>query len=333
MAESRGRHLQVAVLGGAAMDLVAEVETLPQRDGISLARSYECFPGGSAANVAVGLARLGCSVGFLGKLGDDAYGRALLASFADEGVDTGGVIVEAGRPSAVCFIAVDAQGERIIVALPGAAVIERPEELALDSLRGVQALYVGPSLAEVAIRAAAAVQENGGAVFYAPGAVEGCQRRPALDAVLECSDVLVVSRAEALVLTGCEAPDAAAGALREMGATVVVQTLGGEGALVAEAARLTRVPAFEVPHVKDTTGAGDAFAAGLVAGFLDGLGWEGAARMGCATAALKIGHLGARSGLPGQEPVLALMGGSSLPPSSPRRTVAGERCRAKEASQ
>ena len=64
---------------------------------------------------------------------------------------------------------------------------------------------------------------------------------------------------------------------------------------------LALVPAFDVPDVRDTTGAGDAFAAGLVAGVLEGLGWRMAAQMGCAVAALKVRHKGARSGLPSRE--------------------------------
>ena len=177
--------LNVVVLGAPAVDLVARVDQLPRRDGIVLARSYERFPGGSPANVAVGLARLGYQVGFLGKLGDDEHGRLLLESFDQEGVDRQGVIVEAGRPTSTCFIALDDRGERMIVALPGVAVIERPDELDLNCLHGAQALYVGPSYAEVATLAAAVTHEDGGTVFYAPGGVRGPEDLEALRPVID----------------------------------------------------------------------------------------------------------------------------------------------------
>ena len=299
-------ELDVVVLGGAAVDWVAQVEELPQRDSLVLARAFERFPGGSAANVAVGLARLGRRVGFVGKLGDDEHGRLLMEAFEQEGVDTRGVLVEAGRPTATCFIAVDDRGERIIVALPGAAVIESVEELDLDYLRGARAVYIGPSYPEVATTTAAVVREGGGAVFCAPGGVHVPVE--ILGPVLERTDVLLVSRTEALALTGQTSPDEAARVLREMGSLVVVETLGPEGALVASGAGLTRVPAFEVTDAQDTTGAGDGFAAGLIAGFLEGLDWAAAARMGCAVAALKIRHVGARSGLPSREQVQSLLG-------------------------
>ncbi|MEA3341449.1 MAG: carbohydrate kinase family protein, partial [Chloroflexota bacterium] len=131
-----------------------------------------------------------------------------------------------------------------------------------------------------------------------------------LGPVLERTAVLLVSRTEALALTGRPSPDEAARALREMGPQVVVETLGAEGVLVASDAGLIRVPAFDVPDAQDTTGAGDGFAAGLIAGFLEGLGWVAAARMGCAVAALKIRHVGARSGLPSREEVQLFLGGN-----------------------
>ncbi|MBU0702644.1 MAG: carbohydrate kinase family protein [Chloroflexi bacterium] len=299
------RELDVVVLGGAAVDWVARVDALPERDSLVLARACEKFPGGSAANVAVGLARLGCSVGFVGKLGDDEHGQLLLAAFEEEGVETRGVIVEPGCPSAVCFIAVDDRGERMIVALPGAAVIERVEELDLDYVRRARAVYIGPSYPEVATAAAAAIREGGGAVFCAPGGVHVPVE--ILGPILERTDVLLVSRTEALAMAGRSSPDEAARALRELGPQVVVETLGAEGVLVASDAGLIRVPAFDVPDAQDTTGAGDGFAAGLIAGFLEGLGWEAAARMGCAVAALKIRHVGARSGLPSREEVKSLV--------------------------
>jgi len=295
------------VLGGAAVDWVARVDALPERDSLVLARSCERFPGGSAANVAVGLARLDRRVGFVGKLGDDEHGRLLMEAFEQEGVDTRGVIVETGRPTAACFIAVDDRGERMIVALPGAAVIERIKELDLDYVRGARAVYIGPSYPEVATTTAAAVRESGGTIFCAPGGVHVPVE--ILGPILERTDVLLVSRTEALALTAQTSPDEAARALREMGPQIVVETLGPDGALVASGAGLIRVPAFEVTDAQDTTGAGDGFAAGLIAGFLEGLNWEAAARMGCAVAALKIRHLGARSGLPSREEVQSLLGG------------------------
>jgi ribokinase len=295
--------LNVAVLGGAAVDWVAQVNSLPRKDSIVLAHSYERFAGGSAANVAVGLARLGCRTGFIGKLGDDEYGRWLLQAFADEAVHTEALLVEHGCTSASCNIAVDDQGERMIVAIPGASLLEDVRELDVAYLRRARTLYVGPAYPEVAATAMDALHEGGGTVFYAPSGAWGLDGLAGIRVLVDKADVLLVSRAEAEALLGPHSPADAVKALQGAGASVVIETLGREGALVLAQGRLTPVPAFSVSDVRDTTGAGDAFAAGLVAGFLEGLDWPAAARMGCAVAALKIRHVGARSGLPKREEV------------------------------
>jgi sugar/nucleoside kinase (ribokinase family) len=125
----------------------------------------------------------------------------------------------------------------------------------------------------------------------------------AIQPVLDAADVLLVSRTEATVLTGQVSPEGSLRSLRETGVPVVVETLGVQGVLVGVEDGQAHVPAFAVTGVRDTTGAGDAFAAGVVAGFLDGLGWEASARLGSAAAALKIQQVGARSGLPTRQEV------------------------------
>ena len=84
-------------------------------------------------------------------------------------------------------------------------------------------------------------------------------------------------------------------------------TLGKEGALLLDKGNMRRVPGFPVSQVVDTTGAGDAFSAGVVVGMLEGLSLAGAAQLGCAAAARKIAHLGARGGLPDRQSVQDLL--------------------------
>jgi ribokinase len=97
----------------------------------------------------------------------------------------------------------------------------------------------------------------------------------------------------------------AASVLLEAGPTVIVETVGPEGAFIATGEWTWHVPALSVTERRDTTGAGDAFAAGFVAAFLRGLDLPAAAAVGCAAAALKIPHLGARTGLPNWEDALS----------------------------
>lgn len=300
-------ELDVVVLGGAALDWVAQLEKLPPKDGLAVAYSCAQFPGGSAANVAVGIARFGYQVGFVGKLGNDENGQLLLRAFEQDSVDTRATVVEADRSTAICFVGLDDQGERIIFALPGASIIETVAELDLGYMSGSRVLYIGPAYTEVATAAATAARKRGATVFYAPGGAWGAEKLASIQPILELADVLLVSHTEATVLTAQTSPTEAIRSLGEVGPPVVIVTLGEQGALVRAKGRVIQVRAPAVSVVRDTTGAGDAFAAGLIAGFLEGLDWAAAARLGNAVAALKIQHVGARSGLPTRDEVADYM--------------------------
>jgi ribokinase len=299
------RDLRVVVLGEAAVDWVVEVEALPGRDSLALARSCRRFPGGSAANVAVGLARLGYRVAFVGQLGDDENGAFLREMFREAGVDTSGIVEIPGYETPACWVVVDGRGDHLIVALPRDVAGYRSVKLDLDRLLAAQGIYIGASHTEVAYGYAAAAKSSAIPVFYAPGGSSRQLRRANLEPIMACTEVLFVSRAEAAALAGLPMPEEAADQLLDTGPRVVVETAGAEGAFVATHGRTWQVPAFPVTGRRDTTGAGDAFAAGFVAAFLRGFNLVAAARVGSAAAALKISHLGARSGLPTWEEVLS----------------------------
>jgi ribokinase len=295
---SNNDTLNVVVVGTPAMDLMAKVSALPHTDGLAIAETYGSYPGGAGANVAVGVARLGGRVGFLGILGDDEYGRLLLRAFEDEGIDTHGVRIARGKSSPSCFIAVGPRGERMIFALGGEALLEEVDELEVLLLRGIRALYLTDVPIRVATAAMTAVREEGGFVFLSPGGLLISGGLEPMRPLLARADAVVISQAECSRLFVKETREQAARSLAAAGPGVVVMTLGSEGALVLHNNKIAKVKAYEVQDVLDTTGAGDAFAAGLIAGFIEGLDWSQAARFGCAVAAIKIRHLGARSGLP-----------------------------------
>jgi sugar/nucleoside kinase (ribokinase family) len=288
---------EVAVLGAAAVDWVARLEAMPSVDGIAFADQYTCFPGGSGGNVAEGLARLGHPVRFLGVLGDDEGGRLLMKAFESAGVDTSCIRVEKGQRSAACFIAVDRHGQRMIFALGGVAVYDRVADITACQLAGVKILYIADAYQEVA-QAAISLLEPGARVVFSPGGLMTASGLQGLLPILECTDVLIVSRVEAEALTGNSDPQQACQVLAGTGPQSVVLTLGERGALVFDKQGSFLVPAGPVEQVVDTTGAGDAFSAGLITGLLEGLPLEQAVRLGGLVAAHKIQHFGSRNGLP-----------------------------------
>lgn len=285
------------MLGDVAVDWVVEVDQLPRRDDLVLAQSCERFAGGSAANVAVGLARLGCDVAFVGQVGDDDGGRFLLKAFEQDGVDARDVVTLAGRETASCVVVVEDGGDHMIIVLPRDADVHRLHDPNLSRVAEAEAIHIGPTHTDAAREAARRAHENDALVFYAPGGLAQALGRDLLQPVLELTDGLFVSQNEAFALTDHSTPEGAARALLDAGPGVVVQTLGPNGVLLATTDRLRRSPAFPAPDARDTTGAGDAFAAGFIAARLRGFDWEAAAHIGSAAAALKVPHLGARTGL------------------------------------
>ncbi len=270
---------------------------MPPLDGISFADQYIPVPGGSGGNVAEGIARLGHTVRFLGVLGDDEGGQMLMRAFESAGVDTSCIRVEKGQRSAACFIAVDRRGQRMIFSLGGVAVYDQAADIAAGQLAGVKFLYIADAYQDVA-RAAVSRLEPGARVVFNPGGLMAASGKENLRLILERTDILIVSRVEAGALTGCPDPEQACQILAGIGPQAVLLTLGERGVLVVDKKNSILVPSVPVEQVVDTTGAGDAFSAGLIAGLLEGLTLERAARLGCAVAAHKIQHFGSRNGLP-----------------------------------
>jgi ribokinase len=313
MTSKHNSVLQVAVLGAAAMDWVARVKELPLRDGIAYAEQYIPMPGGTGGNVAVGVARLGQGVRFLGVLGGDEGGRILLQAFAEAGVDTHAVRIDRDQRSAACFIAIDEHGERLIFSLGGVALYEKPGEIRPVWLAGARMLFIADAYAEVATAAMDCLDPEAIVVFN-PGGLMVSTGEEYLRPILRRSTVLIASRGEVETMTGIVAVEDAARELSRRGPRVVMVTLGSRGALVLERGEFTPIAAFPTQAVVDTTGAGDAFVSGVLAGHLEGLDWIEAARLGCAAASIKVGYLGARSGLPDRTQVQALL--TSIEPNS-----------------
>ncbi len=294
----------IAVVGGPALDWIARVPYVPPPDGNVVATEVLRAPGGLGANVAVALARLGHRVRLLGATGDDEAGRWLRQILAQAGVETDALLVRPGVPTYGCFIAVTPIGERLIFGLPGAAVLERDAELDRAAVRQARAVHIVQGYSEVAWAAVEEARAAGSLVSYAPGDVRWANGPAAVREVARHVDLLVVNRVEAAALTGEDDPAVALRRLLDSGPRCTVVTAGVAGAWVGQGTQITLVPAFPVPAT-DTTGAGDAFTAGLLTGLLAGRSPEEAARLGAAVAALKLRAPGAQAGLPTIEEALA----------------------------
>ena len=239
---------------------------------------FTAYPGGAPANVAVAAARLGADTGFIGKVGDDSFGRSLAETLRKEGVNTDGLFVSDSVPTTMAIVSVDASGERefSFYRNPGAdtqltteeavSVIEKDLPLILHA--GSLSMTTSPSreACEEAFRFA---KERGVIISYDPNyraALWDSEERAIamMKVLIPYADILKVSDEEMLMLTGTEDFEEGSLVLSEYGPRLVLVTLGSQGVFVRYGEYAEVVPGFRV-KVADTNGAGDTFLGAMLA--------------------------------------------------------------------
>jgi sugar/nucleoside kinase (ribokinase family) len=287
---------RIVVVGDVMMDVVARMSG-PLAPGSDSPGAVSFGGGGSAANVAAWLAAAGARAVFVGRVGDDARGEAVTAELREAGVDAR-LVVDAERPTGTCIVLVGPGGERTMVPDPGANLGLAPADLPDELLAAGGHLHLtGYSLVRSEPRPAArAAMERAAAAGMSVSVDPSSAALLGADflALADGAGLLLPNAEEALALTGSPSPAAAARTLAERFPEVVVK-LGREGALWTDGSEEASAPAVALPAPPlDTTGAGDAFAAGLLAARMAGAGPAEALAAGCALAARAVVAPGAR---------------------------------------
>jgi fructokinase len=311
-AGQRGQAIPtVLCLGEVLIDLIAETP-----GSLTTASRFLKCAGGAPANVAVGIARLGVSCGFTGKVAADPFGDFLVSTLHANGVDTRRVVRTREAPTALAFVSRSAGGERdfLFYRNPCADAQLTEEDLPLDWLQQVRFLHIGgvslsrdPSR-QATLRAIKHAKANRAVVTFDPNLRLDLWR----DDLAECrrlvrralgfTEIFLPSEEELLLLMDTENLEQAISQVLALGPRVVCVKQGARGALIVTKSASNkpegfRQPAFAVPVV-DTTGAGDGFNAGLIAGLVTGMTLAEAARQGTGVAGLVITKKGAMSALP-----------------------------------
>lgn len=301
--------IEVIGLGAMNLDQIYQVERIV-RDGEAPVAQSVLSPGGSAANTIYGLAKLGIGTGFVGAVGDDKEGEMLLKDLASVGVDTGQIKAKKGAETGSVLCLSDKRGNRALYVRPGAnslltsadidlAYISQAKMLHLSSFADEEQLGIQKELVETIPPSIK--------VSFAPGSIYASKGLRALDSIIRRTHILFLNREEAEELTG-EDFQKGARELRHQGCQIVVVTLGagirkrdtvatcylisGEGEYMIEARRMKN----ELEG--DTIGAGDAFAAGFLYGFVRGRNLEECGYLGSIVARLCTTRVGAKAGLP-----------------------------------
>lgn len=293
--------MRVLVLGDIVTDVVVHPSSAIAH-GTDTAATIRTTGGGAAANTAAWLGSTRTPVTLVARVGEDAAGRDRLAELSAAGVDCA-VTVDPSAPTGMIVVLVDGDGERTMLTDRGASLRLAVEDVEAGFSAALSATHLHmsgypllhPSTRPAGLHALARARAVGltisvDAASAAPlRAVGPAEFRRWIDGV----DLLLANTEEAAVLTGLDDPDAAAKELLATAATVVVKR-GAQGALWRSAVGRVAVPAAAVGGVVDSTGAGDAFAAGLLAAWLRGADPATALRAAAALGARAAQVIGAR---------------------------------------
>jgi len=305
---------RIVIVGSVNMDLVARVPRLPRPGETLSGSSFATFPGGKGANQAVAVARLGGRSVFVGRVGDDPFGKELLRSLRNEGVDVRYVRTLPGTSSGVAVIAVEDSGQNAITVVPGANARVRPDDVrAVESvIASADALLVQLEIPLETVHEAIRLARKHGVLTVLDPAPVPPKGLPARWANLSI-DIISPNETEAAQLGGrpCSTDKAAIACVESMlldsKAVLAVLKRGSRGALLHAFAKPCFFPAFPV-KVVDTTAAGDAFSAALTVRFSEsGTTLGEAIHFANAAGALATTRLGAQASMPTRKQVDAFL--------------------------
>lgn len=293
-----GTATGVLVAGSYNAGLTVYGPRLPRPGETVVGDGFDAGPGGKGANQAIGARRLGADVTFVTKLGDDLFGRQARAVLTAEGLPEWGVLT-GQAPTGVAFILVDAAAENMIAIAPGANL-----ELVAADVTDLEERVGDAGVVLVQLECEASLAVGVAAWAHATGKRAILNPAPARELSLtdlKAFEIITPNETELHALsaaagTGGQGPERQAAALVRAGVTNVVVTLGADGVLWASADGARAFPAPAVRAV-DTTGAGDAFNAGLVAALARGQALPDAIEYGCRAGAYCVTRRGVIDGL------------------------------------
>jgi sugar/nucleoside kinase (ribokinase family) len=313
------KNKPVICLGILVADIVGRpLRAIPDPGRLVLVDEMSLHTGGCASNTATALARLGLPVEVIGKVGTDSFGDFVLNALTERGIGTRGIMRDKGVGTSATMVMVAPDGERRFVHYLGANAHLTLDDIDLSMVEAGSILHIGGSLvmpgidgeptAELLRHARAA-----GVTTFLDTVWDDTGRW--MDTLAPCLpyvDYFVPSLPEGQALAGLDDPAEVACAFLACGVKTVGIKMGVDGCLVMSAeSQVVRLPAFQV-DVVDATGAGDAFAAGFIAGVWQGWELEKTARFANAVGALSVTGLGASGGVRSLSETLSFMENAPL---------------------
>ncbi|HEY6399707.1 MAG TPA: sugar kinase [Solirubrobacteraceae bacterium] len=311
-AVASARQLDLLVLGDLNPDLILSGEDVQPAFGQveRLVDAAELTIGGSGAIVACGAARLGLSTAIVGVVGADLFGRFMRDALGERGVDVSAVVVDPSARTGLTVI-LSRPADRAILTFPGTISALTPTHVDRELIRSarhvhVSSFFLQTALAEGLGALLAEARAAGASTSVDPNWDPQERWNGGLRGVLRHTSVFLPNGQEVVRIADEQDPEAAARALAAEGPLVAVK-LGADGALAARQGEITRVSAPPGIDALDTTGAGDSFDAGVIAGLLAGWSIPQVLSMGCVCGALSTQGLGGTTAQPTREQALELL--------------------------
>ncbi len=291
---------KILVIGSSNTDMVIKTNNFPVPGETILGGRFLMNAGGKGANQAVASARLGGMVTFIGKIGDDIFGKQAVQQLEDEGINVNFVAVDHENPSGVAMITVDRKAENTIVVAPGSNGTLSPGDFnkALSEFNEsefvLMQLEIPIPTVEYIARIAAQKQKK---VILNPAPAAKLS-----DELLQNLYIITPNETEAELLTGIKVTDEksalnAASALHEKGVEIIIITMGATGAFLLNNGNSELIKAPKVEAV-DTTAAGDTFNGALVVALSEGKTIQESIVFANKAAAISVTRIGAQSSVP-----------------------------------
>ena len=238
-------------------------------------------PGGAPGNFLAALARYGCKTAMIGKVGDDSFGRALIGTLQEAGIDTRGILADPKVFTTLAFVSLDASGNRdfSFARKPGADTCLTPEEVDETLIADAKIFHFGTlsltdePAAEATRYAIKLAKKHGALISLDPNLRKPLWKREedarkAIEWSLRQADIIKISDEEIDWLWGISPEAGAEKLLREYRASLVYATLGPKGCYATNGANRVTVQSPAGIHVVDTTGAGDIFGGSAMSQFI-----------------------------------------------------------------
>lgn len=293
----------VAVLGNVNLDVICQpVDEVPRQESIAFKNGL-VVPGGCGSNVAIQLGQLGVNTLLFAVRGDDYSGEILQKSWNQVGVNTDFVRINRQIPTGISVVLVDSDDQPRFLHTPGANEILNGNEINIKSLKSfrtgflhIAGYFVLPGLLEKHFKEVLRKVKEAGVSISLDVVTSPAMKTPdPLWEILPEIDIFLCNQTEARLLSDRDDPRQAARWIYEQGPETVIVKLGAEGCFILTKNYSAFVPSRPVQNVIDTTGAGDAFAAGFLAARMEGKDLSAACQAGNQTGARAVQHLGAVS--------------------------------------